>query len=154
MSTSAYTSFSNRKSILLIIETGTSIKTDGITKLTKSQTTIRYRRHRLSICLLGLMLRMIVLENLQQPFNATTKELWLYWKIVKNSLAILIQTLTPEILPLAFVAYYQIVMDRPTFSDTIKIMHLFYSQLWKVMLFYQDIGVYKILAFIQLYENE
>jgi hypothetical protein len=37
----------------------------------------------------------IVLENLQPPSDATAEELRLYRKIVKNSLAILIQTLTP-----------------------------------------------------------
>jgi hypothetical protein len=86
---------------------------------------------------------------------STTKELRLYQKIVKNALAILIQTLAPEILTacpdhlslhelwihLGFL-YYQ----ENAFT--------FHNQLRKVMLLHQDVSAHKISLFIQLYEKE
>jgi hypothetical protein len=48
--------------------------------------------------LLSIDAEEIVLENLQPPSDVTSVELPLYQKIVKNALAILIQTLASEIL--------------------------------------------------------
>jgi hypothetical protein len=76
MSPSASTSAS-RQSILLVIETGTSIRTNSITKLTGAnnyqtwETQVKY-------LLRCIDAEEIVLENLQPPSDTTAEELWLY----------------------------------------------------------------------------
>jgi hypothetical protein len=92
MSTSA-----NRKSILLVIKTGTSIKTDGITNLTGANNDQTWKMQ-VEYLHTSIDAEEIVLENLQLQFNAMATELRLYQKIVKNPLAILILRVTPEIL--------------------------------------------------------
>jgi hypothetical protein len=96
MSDSASTSAS-RQCILPVIETGTSITTDGITKLTGAD---NYQTWEMQVeyLLISSDAKEIVLENLQPPSDATAEELRLYRKIIKNALAILIQTFAPEIL--------------------------------------------------------
>jgi hypothetical protein len=96
MSASAYTS-AGRQSILPVIETGTSIRPDGITKLTRADNYQTWETQ-VEYLLISSDAEEIVLENLQPLSDATAEELRLYRKIVKNALAILIQILAPEIL--------------------------------------------------------
>jgi hypothetical protein len=96
MSASASTS-ANRQSILPVIETGTSIRTDSITKHTGADNYQTWETQ-IEYLLISIDAGEIVLENLQPPSDTTAKELRLYQKIVKNALAILIQTLAPKIL--------------------------------------------------------
>jgi hypothetical protein len=88
ISTSASTS-GDRKSTLPIIETGTSIKTDGMTKLTGANN-YQIQETQVKYLLISIDAKEIVLENLQPLSDATAEELRLYQKIVKNTLAILI----------------------------------------------------------------
>jgi hypothetical protein len=96
ISASAFTS-AGRKSTLLVIKTGTLIKTHGITTRTGAN---KYQGWDMQgeYLLISIDVEEIVLENLQPPFDATAKELWLYQKIIKTALAIRIQIRTPEIL--------------------------------------------------------
>jgi hypothetical protein len=96
MFTSASTSI-NRKSTFPVIETGTLIKINGIPKLIGADNYQTWETQ-VEYLLISIDAEKIVLENLQPPSDATAKELLLYQKIVKNALAIHIQTLTPEIL--------------------------------------------------------
>jgi hypothetical protein len=96
MSASESTS-AGRQFILLVIETGTSIRTDGITKLTRADN-FHIWETQVEYLLISIDAEGIVLENLQPPSDATAEELRLYRKIVKNALVKLIQTLAPEIL--------------------------------------------------------
>jgi hypothetical protein len=88
MSASTSTS-AGRQSILPVIETGTSIRTDGITKLIGAN---NYQTWEMQVeyLLISIDAEEIVLENLQPPSDATAEELRLYRKMVKNALAILI----------------------------------------------------------------
>jgi hypothetical protein len=67
--------------------------------------------------LISIDAKEIVLENLQSPSDPIAEELRLYQKVIKNTLAILIQILAPEIrrylppLPLP-----SRVVGRPPFS--------------------------------------
>jgi hypothetical protein len=87
----------DHKSTLLVIKTAISIKTDGITKLTGAD---NYQTWEMQVeyLLICIDIEEIVLKNFQPPIDTTADELWLYQKIVKNALAILIQILTLEIL--------------------------------------------------------
>jgi hypothetical protein len=85
------------QSILPVIETGTSIRTDRITKLTGADNYQTWGTQ-VEYLLINIDAEEVVLENLQPPSDATAEELQLYQNIVKNALAILIQTLAPEIL--------------------------------------------------------
>jgi hypothetical protein len=153
MSASASTS-ADRKSTLPVIETGTSIKTDGITKLTGAN---NYQTWEMQVeyLLISIDAEEIVLENLQPPSDATAEELRLYRKIVKNALAILIQTLTPEILAACpchlsphelWTHLHSLYYQENAFT--------FHAQLRKVMLLPQDVSAHEISSFIQLYEKE
>jgi hypothetical protein len=97
MSGSASTLFGNHKSIFVVIDTGTSIKTDSITKLTRAYN-YQICEIQVEYLLISIDYEEIVIENPQLPSDTTPKDLRLYRKIIKNSLAILIQTITPEIL--------------------------------------------------------
>jgi hypothetical protein len=96
MSALASTS-SGRQSIIPVIETGTSIRIDSITKLTRADY-FQTLEMQVEYLLISIDAEEIVLENLQPLSDATAKELWLFRKIIKNALAILIQTLASEIL--------------------------------------------------------
>jgi hypothetical protein len=76
MLVSAFTS-ANRKSTFLVIETGTSIKTDGLTKLTGADNYLTWETQ-VKYLLISIDAEKIVLENLQLPSDATAEELWLY----------------------------------------------------------------------------
>jgi hypothetical protein len=97
----------------------------------------------------------IVLENLQPPPDATAEELRLYQTIVKNALAILIQTLTPEILT----ACPRHLFPHELWTHLHSLYYqenpfTFHDQLLKTMLFHQDVSTHEISSFIQLYEKE
>jgi hypothetical protein len=96
MSASAFTS-PDCESTLWVIATRTSIKNDSITKLTGAN---NYQIWEMQgeYLVISIDAKVIVIENLQPPSDASAEELQLYQKIVKNALAILIQILTPEIL--------------------------------------------------------
>jgi hypothetical protein len=96
MSISACTN-ADRTSTLPVIETGTSIRAAHITKLTEAD---NYQTWKMQVesLLISIDAEEIVLENLQPLSDTTAEELRLYQKIVNNTLAILIQTLAPEIL--------------------------------------------------------
>jgi hypothetical protein len=96
MSASASTSAGHQFN-LPVIETGTSIRTDGITKLTGADNYQTWETQ-VEYLLISINAEEIVLENLQPPSDATAEELRLYQKIVKNALVVLIQTLASEIL--------------------------------------------------------
>jgi hypothetical protein len=80
MSASAFAS-AGRQSIISVIETGTSIRTDGITKLTGADNYQTWET-RVEYLLISIDAVEIVLENLQPPSDATAKDLWLYQTIV------------------------------------------------------------------------
>jgi hypothetical protein len=96
ISASASTS-ADHISTLPVIKTGTLIKTDSIIKLTRGDN-YQIWETQVEYLIISINAEEIVLENLQPPSDATAQQLRLYQKIVKNALAILIQTLAPEIL--------------------------------------------------------
>jgi hypothetical protein len=153
MPTSASTSASHQ-SILLVIKTGTSIRTNGITKLTGAD---NYQTWEMQVAylLISIDAEEIVLKNLQPQSDATAEELRLYRKIVKNSLTILIQTLTPEILTACphrlsphelWTHFRSLYYQENAFT--------FHAQLQTVMLLRQDVSTDEISSCIQLYEKE
>jgi hypothetical protein len=84
------------KSTLPAIETGTSIKADGIRKLTGVDNYQTWETQ-IEYLLISINADEIVVENFQPPVDATAEELQLYLKIIKSAMAIVIQILTPEI---------------------------------------------------------
>jgi hypothetical protein len=97
----------------------------------------------------------IVLDNLQLPSDTTAVELWLYQKMVKNALAILIQILALEILT----AYPCRLSPQQLWTHLHSLYYqenafTFHVQLRKVLLLNQDISAHEITLFIQLYEKE
>jgi hypothetical protein len=153
ISGSASTS-AGRQSILPVIETGTSIRTNGITKLTGAD---NYQRCETQVeyLLISIDAEQIVLENLQPPSDATTEELLLYQKIVKNVLAILIKTFAPDIL----VACPRRLSSHELWTHLHSLYYqdnafTFHAQLRKVILLHQDVSAHEISLFIQLYEKE
>jgi hypothetical protein len=144
----------SRQSILPVIETGTLIRTDRITKLTGADN-YQIWETQVEYLLISIDTGEIVLENLQLPSDATAEELRLYQKIFKTAFAILIQTLTLEILATCscrlsphqlWTHLHSLYYQENAFTC--------YAQLWKVMLLHQDVSAHEISLFIQLYENE
>jgi hypothetical protein len=152
MSASASTSASHQL-ILAVIETATSIRTAGITKPTGAD---NYQTWEMQVEYLLIIIdtEEIVLENLQPQSDATAKELRVYRKIIKNALAILIQTRTPEILAacLRRLCPHELWthLHSHYYQET---AFTFHAQLRKVMLLYQDVSAHEISSFIQLYEK-
>jgi hypothetical protein len=79
------------------METGTSIRTNGIRKLTGAD---NYQTWETKVEYLHISIdaEEIVLENLQPPSDATAEELRLNRKIFKNALAILIKILALQVI--------------------------------------------------------
>jgi hypothetical protein len=152
---SAFASTSaGRQSIFPVIETGTLIRTNGITKLTGADS---YQTWEMQVeyLLISIDAEEIVLENFQPPSDTTAEELRLDQIIVKNALGIRIQTLTPEILA----ACPRCLSPHKLWTYLPSLYYhenafTFYAQLQKVILFHQDVSAHEISSFIQLYEKE
>jgi hypothetical protein len=135
-----------------VIETGTSVKTDSVTKLTGSE---NYQTWEIQVeyLLISIDAEDIVLEGLTLPDDATAEEERIFRKTTKNALTILVQTLSTDVLASCtrrltpheiWVHLRSLYYQENTFT--------FHAQLHKVM--HLDEAGSDISAFIQQFEKE
>jgi hypothetical protein len=97
-----------------LVDTGTSIKTDRVDTL-KGCENYQTWETQVSYLLESIDADEIVMENLQLPKDATVEESKIYKKIYNNALAILVQTLSPEILAFCIHLVYPNEKSHPFF---------------------------------------
>jgi hypothetical protein len=129
------------QSIFLIIEARTSIRHDSITKHIGAdisqtwETLVKY-------LLISIDTEEIVLENNQPLCDTTAEELRIYRKILKNALAIHIQTLALEILaPCPGCLSLQVLWTYLHSLYYQETGYTFLVQLRKVVLLHQDVSI-------------
>jgi hypothetical protein len=129
------------------IETGTSVKTDSVTKLTGSENYQTWETQ-VEYLLISIDAKDIILEGLTLPDNATAEEERIFRKTTKNALTILVQTLSTDVLascPRHLTPYDIWVHLRSLYYQ--ENVFTFHTQLRKVM--HLDSAGSDISAFIQ-----
>jgi hypothetical protein len=135
-----------------LIETGTSLKTDSVTKLTGSKN-YQIWETQVEYLLISIDAEDIVLEGLTLPDDATAEEERIFPKTTKNALTILVQTLSTDVLASCprrltpheiWVQLCSLYYQENVFT--------FHAQLRKVM--HLDAASSDISAFIQQFEKE
>jgi hypothetical protein len=135
-----------------LIETGTSVKTDSDTKLIGSENYQTWETQ-VEYLLISIDTEDIVLEGLTLPDDATAEEEWIFRKSTKNSLTILVQTLSTDVLascPRHLTPHEIWVHLRSLYYQENAIT--FHAQLCKVM--HLDTAGSDISTFIQQFEKE
>jgi hypothetical protein len=97
MSGASSKSAETKRGHISLIETGTSVKTDLVTKLTGSENYQTWETQ-VEYLLISNDAKDIVLEGLTLPDDATAEEEWIFRKTTKNALTILVQILSTDVL--------------------------------------------------------
>jgi hypothetical protein len=152
MSGASSKSAETKPSQISLIETGTLVKTDSVTKLTGSENYQTWETQ-VEYLLISIDAEDIGLEGLTLPDDATTEEERIFWKTTKNALTILVQTLSTDVLasyPRRLTPYeIEVHLHSLYYQENAFTFHV---QLRKVM--HLDVAGSDISAFIQQFEKE